>query len=157
MVAPLIKFLSSRGISLIALMDDFTNQVRCSCKAILNIHVIALVFMSYGWSMNWMKTILEPTTIPLHPGFLWITLRMTIPLPEDKTTRVEAWAKKLYTVKETTQKDLESFVGTLISTIPAVWKAPLHYRALQRSLNFFLTRGRYKSKIVLISHPSVVK
>ena len=36
--------------------------------------------------------------------------------------------------KQTHPGDLGMFVGTLISTTPAVWKAPLHYRALQRSL-----------------------
>ena len=78
-----------------------------------------------------MKTILEPTGIPLHLGFLWDTLWKTIALPEDKTTRVEAWAKKLLAVNKTTLEKLEYFVGTLINITPAVWKAHLHYRALQ--------------------------
>ena len=58
----------------------------------------------------------------------------TIALPEDKTTRVEAGAQKLLTVDTTTQENLECFVGTLISTTPAVWQGPLHYRALQTAL-----------------------
>ena len=140
-----------------AFMDDFTNQVKCRCKVIFQIHVIALVFMCCGWSINWVKTILEPTGIPLHLGFLWNTLKKTITLPEDKTTWVEAWAKKLLAVNKTTQENLECFVGTLISTTPAVWKAPLHYRALQRSLIISLRGGRSKSKSVRISHPSVVR
>ena len=45
MVAPIIKFLHSRGISF---MDNFTNQVRFRCKAIFQINVIALVFMCCG-------------------------------------------------------------------------------------------------------------
>ena len=98
-----------------------------------------------------MKTILEPTRTPIHLGFLWDTLRKTIALPEDKTTRVEAWAKKLLAVKKTTQEDLECFVGTLISTTPAVWKAPLHYRALQRLLIISLKGGRNKSKCLDLS------
>ena len=146
MVAPIIKFLHGRGISLMAFMDDFRYQARCRCKVIFQIHVIALVFMCCGWSINWVKTILELTRTPIHLGFLWDTLRMTIALPKDKTTRVEAWAKKLLAVKKTTQEDLECFVGTLISTTPAVWKAPLHYRALQRLLNFSLPRVRNKIK-----------
>ena len=60
MVAPIVKYLHSRGISLQAYMDDFTNQARCRCKAIFQIHVIALVFICYGWSINWVTTILEP-------------------------------------------------------------------------------------------------
>ena len=140
-----------------AFMEDFTTQAKCRCKAIFQIHVIALVFMCCGWSINWVKTILEPTGIPLHLGFLWNTLEKTITLPEDKTTRVEAWAKKLLAVNITTQENLEFFVGTLISTTTAVGQAPLHYKALKRSLIISLKRGRSKSKSVRISHPSVVR
>jgi len=88
----IIKFLHGRGISLTDLMKDFTNQARCRCKAIFQIHVIALVFMCCSWPINWVKTILEPTGIPLHLGFLWDTLWKTITLPKDKTTQVEDWA-----------------------------------------------------------------
>ena len=156
MVVSIVKFLHSRGISLKAFMDDFTNQAKCRCKAIFQIHVIALVFMCCGWSINWVKTILDPTGIPLHLGFLWDTLKKTIALPEDKTTRVEAWAKKLLAVNKTTQENLECFVGTLISTTPAVWQAPLHYSDLQRLFIISLKGGIYKSKSVRISHPSIV-
>ena len=113
--------------------------------------------MCCGWSINWVQTILEATGIPFHLGFLWDTLRKTIALPENKTTRVEALSKKLLTVNKTTQENFECFVGTIISTTPAVQKAPLHHRALQRSLIIFLRGGRSKSKSVMISHPSVVR
>ena len=102
MVTPIVKFLHSRGISLMAFMDDFTNQAECRCKAIFEIHVIALVFMCCGWSINWVKTILDPSTTPIHLGFLWNTVRKTIALPEDKTTRVESWAGRLLAIKKTT-------------------------------------------------------
>ena len=70
---------------------------------------------------------------------------------------MEAWAKKLLAVNKTTQENLKCFVGTLISTTPVVWKAPLHYRALQRLLIISLKGGRSKSKSVWTSHPSVVR
>ena len=114
MVKPIVKFLRGRGISLTAYMDDFTNQARCRCKAIFEIHVIALVFMCCGWSINWVKTILDPSNLPTHLGFLWNTVGKTIALPEDKTTRVESWAKRLLANEKTTQEDLECFVGILI-------------------------------------------
>ena len=72
------------------------------------------------------KTMLDPSSTPTHLGFLWDTSRKTIALPEDKTIWVEAWVKKLLALNKTTQEDLECFVGTLISTTPAVWKAPLY-------------------------------
>ena len=100
---------------------------------------------------------LDPSSTPTHLGFLWDTLRKTVTLPKDKTTRVEAWAKKLLAHNKTTQENLECFVGTHINTTPAVWKAPLHYRALQRSLIISLRGGRSKFKSVRNSHSSVVR
>merc|ERR1711873_161250 len=100
MVKPIVSFLCGRGISLTDYMDDFTNQALGKCKAIFHVHVIVLVFMCCGWSINWVKTILDPTSTPTHFGFLWDTSRKTIALSEDKTTRVEARVKQLMAVKE---------------------------------------------------------
>ena len=141
MVAPIVKFLHGRGISLTAYMDNFTNQARCRGKLIFQIHVIALVFICCGWSINLVKIILEPNRTPIYLSFPWDTLRNTIALPKDKTTRVEARAKKLLAVKKTAQENLECFVGTLISTTHAVWKALLHYRNLERLLIISLKGG----------------
>ena len=102
-----------------------------------------------------MKTILDPTSTPTHLGFLWDTSRKTIALPEDKTTRVEARAKELMAVRETTQETLECFMGTLVSTVPAVWKGPLHYRGLQQALIISLKKGRDTKRRISISHKLV--
>ena len=102
MVAPIVKFLHSRGISLMAFMDNSINQARCMCKAIFHIHMIILVFRCCGWLINWVTTILELTKKHTHLSILRDTLRKTIALPEDKTTWVEAWAKKLLAVNKTT-------------------------------------------------------
>ena len=45
MVKPILCFLHGRGISLIALMDDFTNQQICKFKVIFEINMITLVFI----------------------------------------------------------------------------------------------------------------
>ena len=113
--------------------------------------------MTCGWSINWVKKILELTRIPIHLDFLWDTMEKTIVLSEDKTTRVEAWAQKLLAVDTTTQENLECFVGTLISTTLAVWQGPLHYRALQTALNISLKQGRNCKKSVKISHPFIMR
>ena len=67
-------------------MDNFTNQAKCECKEIFEIHVIALVFMCCGWSINWVKTYMDPNWTPIHLGFLWDTMEGTVALPEDKNT-----------------------------------------------------------------------
>jgi len=53
-------------------------------------------------------------------SFIWDTLSKTIAFGEEKTNRVEAWTKKLFTIKKTTQENLDCFVGTLINTTPTV-------------------------------------
>ena len=75
----------------------------------------------------------------------------TVSLPEDKTTQVEIWAKKLLAIGSITQDDLQSVVGTLISTHMAVWKAPLHLRYLQRMLLSSLKPGRKANRSIQIS------
>ena len=60
MVKCILHFLCSKKISLTVFMDDFTNQTKCKCKAIFNIHVIALVFMCCGWSITGWKPIWTP-------------------------------------------------------------------------------------------------
>ena len=108
-------------------MDDFINQAACRCKTIFEINVMALVFMCYGWSIKWGKSVLDPTQTPLHLGFLWDTVLGTIVLPEEKTSRLVDWTSKLLQDLYTTQGELESLVGTMISVTLAIWQSPLHY------------------------------
>merc|ERR1712112_742066 len=145
----ILRFLCGHGNSLTAFMDDFTNQARCQCRAIFNIHVIALVFMCCGWSINWTNTFLDPLRIPIHLGCLWDTREGTIALPEGKTTRVETWTQLLIATGSVTQEALECLVGTLVSCTPAVWQAPLRYRALQRTLLHSLRGGRGRRTVKL--------
>ena len=124
MVKSILAFLRGKGFSLSGFMDDFINQAGCRCKMIFEINVIALVFMCCGWSINWGKTVLEPTQIPLHLGFLWDTVQGTIVLPEEKTYRLVDWTSKILQAMYTTQGELESLVGTMISVTPAVGSLP---------------------------------
>ena len=59
------------------------------------------------------------------------------------------WAKKLLVLGSTTQEELESFVGTLISTHTAVWQAPMHLRFLQILYLFSLKQCRNKQRNIL--------
>ena len=68
---------------------------------------------------------------------------------------MEALAKDLMALNETTQETLECFVGTLVSTVPVVWKGPLHYRGLQHALLISLKKGRDTKRRISISHQLV--
>ena len=122
------------------------------CKVIFQIDVIALVFMSCNWSINWVKTILDPTQTPIHLGFLWDTMGETITLPEYKTTQVEAWPQKLLAVNFTTQENLECYLGILISRgVPFI-------TGLSKDRSLFSSKEEVEMIIsVQISHHSIVR
>ena len=90
---------------------------------------------------------MDPTQTLLHLGFLWDTVQGTIVLP-CLISRLVDWTSKLLQVQHTTQEELESLVGTMISVTPAVWQSPLHYQALQRSLLASLRQGRNAKRII---------
>ena len=115
-------------------------------------HIVCLVFMCCGWSLNWSKTLLESTQTPVHLDFLFDYTNRTIAIPEDKIVRLVTWTKSLLASAVTSQAQLESLVGTTVSVVPACPLAPLHYRALQRVL---LRSGREQSKQVFLCSKSV--
>ena len=152
MVRPVAGYLRDKfGILLSTYMDDMLTQAKTRELARYETHVVCLVFMCCGWSLNWTKTILEPTQTPVHLGFLFDSSNKTIAIPEDKIQRLVTWTRSLLTTKETTQLDLESLMGTLVSVMPACPLAPLHYRSLQRVLMKSLKSGRRSSAKVSLS------
>ena len=157
MVRPVAGFLRDKfGILLSTFMDDMLTQAKSRKLAMYGTHVVCLVFMCCGWSLNWSKTVLEPTQTPVHLGFLFDSTNKTIAIPEDKIIKLVTWVKSLLASPVTMQAQLESLVGTLVSVMPACPLAPLHYRALQRVLLRSLRSGRDKSKLVFL-HSRAVK
>ena len=148
MVRPIAGYLRDKfGILLSTFMDDMLTQAKTRKLATYETHVVCLVFMCCGWSLNWTKTILEPTQTPVHLGFLFDSTNKTIAVPEDKIQRLVTWTKSLWIDQVTTQANLESLVGTMVSVMPACPLAPLYYRVLLSSLK----SGRRESKIVTLS------
>ena len=156
MVKPVAGFLRDKfGILLSTFMDDMLTQAKTRKLATYETHVVCLVFMCYGWSLNWFKTVLEHTQTPVHLGFLFDSTNKTIAIPEDKITKLVTWVKTLLASAVTTQAVLESLVGTIVLVVPACPLAPLHYRALQRVLLRSLRSGRDTKKLVFLNSNKV--
>ena len=156
MVRPVAGFLRDKfGILLSTFMDDMLTQAKSRKLATYETHIVCLVFMCCGWSLNWSKTILEPTQTPVHLGFLFDSTNKTIAIPENKIERLVSWTKSLLASAVTTQAQLESLVGTMVSVMPACPLAPLHYEALQRVLLRYLRSGREQSKLVFLHSRSI--
>ena len=157
MVTPVAGFLRDMfGILLSTFMDDMLTQAKSRKLAMHETHIVCLVFMCCGWSLNWTKTILEATQTPVNLGFLFDSSNKTIAIPEDKIERLVTWTKSLLASSVTMQAKLESLVGSMVSVLPSCPLAPLYYRALQRVLLKSLRSGRRESKIVYLSTADVV-
>ena len=70
MVKPVAGFPRHKfGILLSTFLDDMLTQAKSRKLATYETHIVCLVFMCCGWSLNWSKTVLEPTQTPVHLGF----------------------------------------------------------------------------------------
>ena len=104
-----MRFLRNRfAIQLSSFMDDLISQAETSQKAVFEIHVICLVFMCCGWSINWEKTQLIPTQTPLHLGFDFDSVGMTIKVTDQKIENMQKLVKGLLKSGFTSQQNLES-------------------------------------------------
>ena len=72
-----------------------------------------------------------PSTQLEYLGFLINTQTMTIALPPAKISDLQKEASGLLKHSPVPTKSLERFIGKLVATKPAVYIAPLRYRALQ--------------------------
>jgi len=60
---------------------------------------------------------------------------MTINLPLEKGRKIQQEAARLLKSQLISAQHLAIFIGKAVTTSRAVMQAPLHYRALQRTLN----------------------
>ena len=65
----ILKLSCGKGIHQSGFMDDFINQAGCRCKTILMTNAITLAFICNRCSVNWGKSVLDPTQPLLHLGF----------------------------------------------------------------------------------------
>ena len=83
------------------------------------------------------KSVFDPSPVLDFLGFTVDTRRMTLSLPREK---VEKACRHMRNQSWTSPRKLAHLIGLLMSTLPAVLPAPLHYRALQRTSNLALSR-----------------
>ena len=79
MVRPIAGYLRDNfGILLSTFMDDMLTQAKSRKLARYETHVVCLVFMCCGWSLNWTKTILEPTQTRVHLFFFTLQTKQLL-------------------------------------------------------------------------------
>lgn len=100
--------------------------------------------------INYLKSVLIPSTQMEFLGFLVDSQTMTLALPRDKVRKVKKECQTALNHPQVTVRELAKLLGHLTSTIQAVFPGPLHFRHLQGDKNKALAcLGSYDSLVQL--------
>ena len=135
-----LTHLRSLSIKISAWLDDFL-LVACSAKLVSEQASITLrTFEELGFVPNLAKSQLVPVQRIQHVGLVWDSIAFTVSIPEDKILAIQAKCKKSLSSRVSI-RFLCSILGSLEFFRWGCPIASLHYRALQRNVNFFVSKN----------------
>ena len=88
------------------------------------------------------KVCLQPTQVIEFLGFVVDSIQTKIYLPEKKVKDIVKECRRLWRMRIVSAHALAHLIGKMTATIPAVFPAALHYRALQRLKNRILWKPK---------------
>ena len=135
---PITAWLRQLGCRMISYINDNLLMASSKQEALLMGQLAVTLLERLGFTINYQKSILEPTQSTQFLGFSLNTVEMTIRVPQTKMSKMTEEANKLLTVNQTTGRELASLIGTASSMMIAIPPAPLFYRALQAAKNSVL-------------------
>ena len=134
-LAPVVRFLrKALGAQVVGYIDDFLNQDEDEAMCAQKTRAAIIIFFCLGFKVNGEKSETVPTKTIKHLGFMWNTETMMVTLPEVKVASLSARAAQIIDKGSATVRELQSFIGKLEATKPAVSVAPLHFRFIQALL-----------------------
>ena len=121
-----------------------------------NTQLVGTLFQSLGFKINLKKSLLIPTQGITFLGFQIDPMCMMISLPAEKA-KILHCCRSLLVSKSIKLQNLASLIGLLVSSKPAIWRAPLHFRHLKSDLRKGLQMNQesYDTLIALSSSARV--
>lgn len=105
-----------------------------------------------GYTVNYEKSVLTPTTSIKFLGFAVDSVNLILSLSRDKIKKVRKECQQLLNNPSPTIQELCKLLGHLTSSIQAVFPAPLHFRHLQADKNrAFSINQNYAATVKLSS------
>ena len=135
-----LVYLRSFAIKIAAWLDDFLLAA-ASAKLVSEQASFTLrTFEELGFVPNLAKSQLVPVQKIQHVGLVWDSVAFTVSIPEDKILNIQAKCKKALSSRVSIR-----FLCSILGSLEFLrWGCPiatLHYRSLQRNVNFFLSRN----------------
>ena len=145
-----LTYLRSFAIKIAAWLDDFLLAA-CSAESVKSHADFTIqTFQDLGFVPNLAKSQLVPVQRIHHVGLVWDSVAFTVSVPEDKIVAVQSKCHIALSSKVSI-RFLSSILGSLEFFRWGCPVAALHYRGLQRNINFFLSRNLPYSYEVSIS------
>ena len=135
-----LTYLRSYAIKIAAWLDDFIMAASSAVLVKSQADFAVKTFQELGFVPNLAKSQLEPVQRILHVGLFWDSVAFTVSVPEDKILAVQSKCHIALSSKVSI-RFLSSILGSLEFFRWGCPVAALHYRGLQRNINFFLARN----------------
>ena len=102
-------------------------------KCVENIAESVSLLRELGFTLNYDKSVLQPTRSINHLGFTLCSDTMTVALGSDKFACVKGLCESKLQCDKLTVRILAGLIGTLVSCFPGVEFGPLYYRHLEKN------------------------
>jgi len=149
LIKPIAAYLQKRGIRIIVYLDDFLILGSSIAESTANTRQTLTLLQRLGFTINWEKSILEPTQSLTFLGLSIDSQTMSLSLLNIQNK----WQRLLLNPTLAPCK-VASLRGTLEAARPAIWQAPLHYRYLQIQLvrSLQISQDNYETLMSLNSN-----
>ena len=146
-----LKFLRSLSIKIAAWIDDF--MLAASSAALVSSHSALTIqtFEELGFIPNIEKSQLKPVQKLYHLGLVWDTVNYCVSVPPEKLADVQNKCRRALSYRVSI-----TFLSSILGSIEFFrWGFPfaaVHYRALQRCVTSYLSKGFSYDTIISVSH-----
>lgn len=129
---PIMSALRSHGHRGIIYIDDSLWMGRSARSVEETGFSVVNLFQQAGFQINEEKSSLLPTQSLTFLGYVIDTVKMTVSLPQEKVQQILKEIQNLLLQAHPKIRSVAHVIGLLVSTFPAVYQGPLHYRCLER-------------------------
>lgn len=143
--------LRKQNILIMSFLDDSISFHSSKLAARIEFGTIFKTFLEYGFLPNIKKSVLKPTQIIEHLGFVINTQNMTVSITEKKRKKYKSMIENAINKKRLTIKHLAHIIGCLLSLYPCFPYAKLYFRDLEmlKIKALRLAKGKWTSKVTL--------
>ena len=144
---PVLGFLRLLRVIVAIYIDDLINLHKSKETCALNTERIITLLEKLGFTINMMKSKLEPSKIAEFLGFVINTINMTVQLTQKKKIAITELCTEILNKDKVTIRQVAKLLGKFTSSCLGVKFGPLHYRYLDRDKTLALKKssGKYNS------------